>query len=166
MTDQRLPEYRVGLGFDFHAFGEGRNLVLGGVQIPHEQGLAGHSDADVLLHAVIDAMLGAAGLNDIGNLFPDSDARYKDISSLLLLEEVEGLVHEQGFRVSNVDVVVVAEEPRLNPFVETMKSNLCNRLKLKAAEVGIKATTMEGKGVVGRREGIAAQAVVLLRRVA
>jgi 2-C-methyl-D-erythritol 2,4-cyclodiphosphate synthase len=156
---------RVGSGFDFHAFAEGRKLLLGGVQIPHERGLLGHSDADALLHAVCDALLGAAGLPDIGSYFPDSDARYKDIPSLLLLEKTYRLVRGKGFAVGNIDVTVLAEEPRIRPFVEAMKANLSRVLYIQPEDVGIKATTMEGKGMIGRAEGIAVYAVVLLERV-
>lgn len=156
---------RVGIGYDFHPFGEGRGLFLGGVQIPNERGLVGHSDADALLHAVADALLGAAGLKDIGSYFPDTDPQYSGYSSLLLLEKVFRLVRGKGFLPVNVDVVVIAEEPRLQPYVEAIKGNVARVLHLTAGDVGVKATTMEGKGVVGRREGIAVQAVALIQGV-
>jgi 2-C-methyl-D-erythritol 2,4-cyclodiphosphate synthase len=157
--------FRVGNGFDFHAFAPGRKLFLGGVDIPHERGLAGHSDADALLHAVCDALLGAAGLPDIGSYFPDTDERYRDISSLILLEKTYRLVRGKGFAVGNVDITVIAQAPRIKPFVEAMKANLARALYLKPDEVGLKATTMEGKGAIGRGEGIAVYAVVLLEKV-
>ncbi len=157
--------YRVGLGFDFHPFADGRPLRLGGVTIPHDRGLRGHSDADVLLHALADALLGAAGLKDIGSYFPDTDPRWKDASSLLLLEKVQRLVRGKGYRIANVDLVVLAEEPRIAPHVEAIQAAVGRVLHLDASEVGVKATTMEGCGSVGRKEGIAAQAVALLCRV-
>lgn len=157
--------YRVGLGFDFHPFVEGRPLILGGVEIPHARGLQGHSDADAVLHALADALLGAAGLKDVGSYFPDSDERFREISSLLLLEKVQRLIRGKGFQVANVDMVVIAEEPRIAPHVEAMRSAIGRVLHLDSSLIGIKATTMEQHGVIGRREGIAAQAVVLLRRV-
>ena len=153
---------RVGIGFDFHPFTEGRALILGGVHIPFGKGLEGHSDADALLHAVTDAILGAAGLGDIGTYFPDTDPRFRGISSLTLLEEAGRLVRERGFRVGNVDAVVLAEAPRIRPHVDAMKANLARILGVETGAVGIKATTMEGRGVIGRQEGIAAQAVALL----
>ncbi len=156
--------FRVGLGFDFHPFVEGRPLVLGGVHIPHTMGLKGHSDADALLHALGDALLGAVGLNDIGSYFPDSEPDYENISSLVLLERILALVREQGFEVGNVDMVVVAESPRLAPHVESIRQNLSQALGLDRAAIGIKATTMEACGTIGRGEGIAVQAVALLER--
>ncbi len=156
---------RVGLGYDFHPFQEGRQLFLGGVQIPHPRGLRGHSDADALLHALADALLGAAGLKDIGTYFPDTDPRYAGYSSLLLLEKVFRLVRGKGFEPVNVDIVVIAEEPKLQPHVEAIKANIARVLHLETDDVGVKATTMEGKGAVGRREGIAVQAVVLIQGV-
>jgi len=153
---------RVGSGFDFHPFQEGRRLVLGGVEIPHSRGLEGHSDADALLHAAIDAMLGAAGMSDIGSYFPNTDKQYKDISSLLLLEKAYRLIRGKGFKLVNLDITVIAEEPKIRPHVEAMKANIGRVLYLKPDEIGIKATTMEGKGTVGRGEGVAVQAVVLL----
>jgi 2-C-methyl-D-erythritol 2,4-cyclodiphosphate synthase len=156
---------RIGLGFDFHPFQDDRKLLLGGVEIPHSQGLSGHSDADALLHAVADALLGAAGLSDIGSYFPDDDARYKDCSSLLLLEKVYRLVRGKGFAVGNVDIVVIAEAPRVKPYVGAMKANLSRILHVPTAQIGIKATTMEARGCIGRGEGVAVQAVALLVEV-
>ncbi len=156
--------YRVGLGFDAHPFQEGRKLVLGGVEIPHARGLAGHSDADVLAHALMDALLGACGERDIGERFPDTDPTYRDISSMVLLEEVVGVVYERGFRVVNADCVIVAQEPRLSPHISEMISRLSSLLRVPGEQVGIKATTTEGMGFTGRGEGIAAMATVLLER--
>ena len=157
-------DVRVGTGYDFHSFEEGRPLLLGGVHIVHHQGLSGHSDADALLHAVADALLGAAGLKDLGTYFPDSDGRYQDMSSLLILEKVYRLVRGKGFWVGNVDVTVIAEEPKIQPYVEAMRTNLARTLRLQVEDVSVKATSMEGKGVIGRCEGLAVQAVALLVR--
>lgn len=154
--------FRVGLGFDFHPFARGRRLMLGGVEIPHPQGLQGHSDADALLHAVTDALLGAAGLRDIGAWFPDTDPAYRDISSLTLLEKASELIRNHGFAVVNLDITVLAEAPRILPHAEAMKTNLARVLSLAPERIGLKATTMEGCGMIGRREGIAVQSVVLL----
>ena len=160
--ESRQMDFRVGIGFDFHRFGPDRPLLLGGVVIPHQQGLEGHSDADVILHALSDAILGAAGLPDIGSHFPDDDPEYKDLSSIVLLEEVYGMVQNQGLRVSNLDITLIAEEPRLNPHIDPIKANLARVLHLQRSRIGVKATTMEQSGPIGRAEGIAAQAVVLL----
>ena len=160
--ESRQMDFRVGIGFDFHRFGPGRTLLLGGVTITHERGLEGHSDADVILHALSDAILGAAGLPDIGSRFPDHDPEYKDVSSLVLLEEVYGMVQNQGLRVSNLDITLIAEEPALSPHIATIKANLARVLRLQRSRIGVKATTMEQSGTIGRAEGIAAQAVVLL----
>ncbi len=162
MSSEMKSDFRVGTGYDFHSFEEGGTLVLGGVVIPHDRGLKGHSDADALLHAVMDALLGAAGLKDIGSYFPDTDPQYREISSLLLLEKVYRLVRGKGFSGGNIDLTVIAEEPRIQPHVEAMKANLARSLHLEADQIGIKATTMEGKGPIGRREGLAVQAVALL----
>lgn len=153
---------RIGLGFDAHAFAEGRKLVLGGVEVPHRRGLAGHSDADALVHALMDAMLGACGERDIGEHFPDTDPAYKGISSLVLLEEVAGLLHEKVFEVVNADCVIVAQEPRLSPYLEDMRDNIAKTIRIVSERVAVKATTTEGMGFTGRGEGIAAMAVVLL----
>ena len=156
---QGVPDFRVGIGFDAHPLVSGRRLVLGGVHVPHERGLAGHSDGDVLVHAIMDALLGAAGLGDKGVLFPSGDARYKDVSSLLLLSAVRDLVHSGGWRISNVDATMLAQKPRLGPFVDAMREQTASALSIAAPRVGIKATTTDYLGFVGREEGIAACAV-------
>ncbi len=153
---------RIGQGFDAHAFVEGRRLVLGGVTIPHARGLAGHSDADVLLHAVCDALLGAAALGDIGRHFPDSDAQYKDADSRVLLRAVAAKLAARGLRAANVDATVVAQAPRLAPHVAQMVANIAADLGLARDRVNVKATTTERLGFAGREEGIAALAVALV----
>ena len=156
---------RIGIGYDQHAFVEGRRLVLGGVLVPHPRGLRGHSDADVLTHAVIDALLGAAALGTIGEHFPDSDPRFAGVSSLALLDETMRLVSEAGYRVVNVDSVITAQEPRLQPYLGKMARTLAERLGVASSNVGVKATSPEALGALGRREGIAAQAVALLEAI-
>ena len=156
---------RVGIGYDLHGLVEGRPLVLGGVEIPYPRGLRGHSDADVLTHAVIDALLGAAALGTIGQHFPDTDPRLAGVSSLELLDETVRLVAEAGYRVVNVDSVITAQEPRLQPHLGTMAQTLAGRLGVDASRVGVKATSPEGLGALGSREGIAAQAVVLIQPI-
>lgn len=153
---------RIGIGLDAHAFAEGRKLIIGGVEIAHERGLAGHSDADVLLHAICDALLGAAALGDIGRHFPDTDARYKGVDSRGLLREVATLVRISGYAVSNVDAVIVAQAPRMAPHITTMCANIAADLAIGIDQVNVKATTTEHLGFTGRREGVAAQAVCLL----
>lgn len=153
---------RVGQGFDVHALVSGRKLVLGGVHIPHPMGLAGHSDADVLLHAICDACLGAAGLGDIGHHFPDSDQQYKDIDSRVLLRKVQTSIGETGWQVANVDATVIAQTPRLTPYLPAMQENIAQDLKIPVGQINVKATTTERLGFAGREEGIAASAVVLL----
>jgi 2-C-methyl-D-erythritol 2,4-cyclodiphosphate synthase len=153
---------RIGQGFDAHALVAGRKLVIGGVEIPSEQGLAGHSDADVLIHAVCDALLGAAGLGDIGSHFPDTDARYKDISSRKLLTKVRELLHDRGLSVVNVDATVIAQAPKLAPHISAMRANLASDLGVAREAVNVKAKTTEKLGFVGRGEGIAAEAIALL----
>lgn len=153
---------RIGHGFDVHAFVEGRKLILGGVEIPYEKGLLGHSDADVLTHALMDAMLGAAGLGDIGKLFPDTDEKYKGISSLVLLEEVKAEIERRGYRLANVDITVICQKPRLRPYIDEMILKLVQVLAEAEDTVNIKATTTEKLGFTGRGEGIAAEAVCLL----
>lgn len=155
---------RIGHGFDVHPLVAGRTLILGGVRIAHHKGLAGHSDADVLIHAVCDACLGAAALGDIGRHFPDGDVRYKDCDSRVLLTAVRALIAEGGWQVENLDVTVVAEAPHLAPHVPAMAENLASDLGVSIGQVNIKATTSERLGHLGREEGIAAHAVVLLRR--
>jgi 2-C-methyl-D-erythritol 2,4-cyclodiphosphate synthase len=153
---------RVGHGFDVHAFAAGRRLVVGGVEIPHEKGLAGHSDADVLLHAICDALLGAAALGDIGRHFPDTDARHKDRDSRELLREVVRLVKGRGLRIVNVDATIVAQAPRMAPHVARMVANIAADCGLRPEDVNVKATTTEKLGFTGRGEGIAAEAVCLV----
>ncbi|HUF54768.1 MAG TPA: 2-C-methyl-D-erythritol 2,4-cyclodiphosphate synthase [Dehalococcoidia bacterium] len=154
---------RVGIGYDIHRFAERRRLVLGGVLIEGEQGLAGHSDADVVLHAVIDALLGAAGRADIGTHFPDSDEQYHNAPSTELLERVLEMVRDDGYEPGNVDVTIIAEAPRLAPYVPEMRAHIANTMGVLQGHVSIKATTNEGIGAIGRGEGIAAMAVALLR---
>jgi 2-C-methyl-D-erythritol 2,4-cyclodiphosphate synthase len=161
-----MDEIRIGMGIDFHRLAEGRALILGGVSVPYSRGLAGHSDADVVVHALCDALLGAAGLGDIGLHFPDSDARYKDISSLLLLDRVVALLTNAGYRPKNVDCVVIAQEPRLAPYFPAMRETLAPRLCLAPTAIGLKATKSEGMGAIGRGEGIGATAVCLIQRAA
>jgi len=153
---------RIGQGFDVHQLVAGRRLVIGGVEIAHDKGLLGHSDADVLLHAICDALLGAAALGDIGKHFPDSDARYKGIDSRELLRHVQRLVADRGWRVGNVDATIIAQAPRMAPHIARMVANIASDLGVEAARVNVKATTTEELGFAGRGEGIAAQAVCLL----
>ncbi|MCX6096232.1 MAG: 2-C-methyl-D-erythritol 2,4-cyclodiphosphate synthase [Candidatus Bipolaricaulota bacterium] len=159
-----MTEARVGLGIDFHRFAAGRPLVLGGVTVPHSKGLLGHSDADALIHALCDSLLGAAGESDIGVHFPDSDSETLGISSLTLLAAVMERIHRSGWHVVNVDCVVVAEEPKLAPHVAAMRETLGPVLGVGADRIGLKATTSEGMGALGRREGIGALAVSLIER--
>jgi len=153
---------RIGQGFDTHALVGGRELVIGGVRIPYEKGLAGHSDADVLIHAVCDALLGAAGLGDIGAHFPDTDARYKGIDSRKLLREVAQLLRQRKLRVANVDATIIAQAPKMAPHIAAMRANLASDLGIAPDAVNVKAKTTEQLGFVGRGEGIAAEAVALL----
>ena len=150
---------QVGTGYDVHRLEKGRKLVMGGVDIPFEKGLLGHSDADVLLHAICDALLGAAGLGDIGKHFPDADQRYKGISSLKLLGEVRSLLEQKGFRVNNIDSTIVAERPRMAPHIPAMIGNIAEAVRVNVSAVNVKATTTEGLGFAGKGEGIAAYAV-------
>lgn len=153
---------RIGNGYDIHQLCEGRPLILGGVKIEHELGLLGHSDADVLTHAIMDAMLGALSLGDIGHYFPPTDPKWKGADSLVLLSQVNQLIQTQGWRIGNIDSVVVAERPKLKPHIKTMRDRLANVLALQPDQIGIKATTNEKLGPVGREEGISAYAVALL----
>ena len=155
---------RVGVGYDVHPLVSGRRLVLGGVEIPFEKGLDGHSDADVLVHAIIDALLGATGLGDIGVHFPSSDPRYKDISSVLLLRQVVSLLGVEGWLVCNVDASIVAERPRLTPFIAEMRRIISEALGIDVGQVGVKSTTSKGLGFLGEGEGIAVHAVALVER--
>jgi len=152
----------IGQGFDVHAFADGRRLILGGVHVPHPRGLAGHSDADVLCHAIADALLGAAGLGDIGRHFPDTDPSFKDADSLNLLTQVGGQVAGLGWNVINIDATVIAQAPRLADYIDGMRSNIAAALQLDISRVNVKATTTETLGFTGRGEGIAAMAVTLL----
>lgn len=156
---------RIGQGFDVHALVAGRKLIIGGVEIPYHLGLLGHSDADVLLHAICDALLGAAALGDIGRHFPDSDARYKGIDSRALLRHVVALIVEQGYRVANLDATIIAQAPKMAPHIPVMAANIAADLGVERAAVNVKATTTEQLGFTGRGEGIAAQAICLLERV-
>ena len=156
---------RIGHGYDVHRLTEGRRLILGGVEVPYEKGLLGHSDADVLTHAVMDALLGAAALGDIGKLFPDTDAAYAGISSILLLERVAERLREAGYAVVNLDATVLAQAPKLTPYHERMRENLARALSLDASRVSVKATTEEGLGFTGEGLGIAAHAVALLEKI-
>ncbi len=156
---------RIGHGFDVHAFGEGRRCVIGGVDVPSERGLVGHSDADVLAHALADALLGAARLGDIGQLFPDTDPAFEGADSLVLLSRVTDLVRREGFRIVDCDCTVAAQAPKLAPHRDAMRANLARALGVGVESVGVKATTTERLGFVGREEGVAAWAVALLERV-
>jgi 2-C-methyl-D-erythritol 2,4-cyclodiphosphate synthase len=153
---------RIGFGFDVHPLAQGRKFILGGVEIPHEVGLLGHSDADVLLHAICDSLLGAMGERDIGHHFPNSDPLYKGISSLRLLEETVGIMHRRAFILGNLDSTVVAEEPRLAPYIPRMVENIATRMTAVPGQISIKATTSEGLGFVGGKKGVVAYAVALL----
>jgi 2-C-methyl-D-erythritol 2,4-cyclodiphosphate synthase len=155
---------RVGVGYDVHPLMSGRRLVLGGVEIPFDKGLDGHSDADVLVHAIIDALLGATGLGDIGVHFPSSDLRYRDISSILLLRQVVALLRAEGWLVCNVDASIVAEEPRLTPFISEMRRIISEVLGIDVEQVGVKSTTSKGLGFLGQGEGIAVHAVALVEK--
>jgi len=156
---------RVGIGYDAHQLTTGRPFILGGVEIPFEKGLKGWSDADVVVHAIMDALLGAAALGDIGNHFPPNNPTYKDISSITLLNRVGGLLKTQGWRISNVDATIIAERPLLQPYISQMKQNISRALSIDESQVGIKATTNEGMGFIGREEGIAAYAVILIGKL-
>ena len=156
---------RIGIGYDVHRLVEGRDLIMGGVKIPHEKGLLGHSDADVLTHALMDAILGALGQGDIGKHFPDTDPAYKGISSIKLLEEVVGKMRAAGYQIGNADVVVIAQRPKLGPHFSAMKEILCQALSCNADRLNLKATTEEKLGFTGREEGIAAEAVCLLESI-
>ncbi len=154
---------RVGIGFDVHAYATERKLILGGVEINHDKGLEGHSDADVLVHAVMDAILGACGIGDIGIHFPDTDMKYKDISSLALLGEVRKKMEDEGFGIENIDTILILQEPKVFKYFESMRDNIANTLKIDISQINLKATTTEHLGFCGRGEGVAAQAVALLK---
>ena len=154
--------FRIGHGYDVHRLVEGRALILGGVAIPHSVGLLGHSDADVLLHAIADAMLGAAALGDIGLLFPDNDPAYEGADSLMLLGQVADMICEAGYSVANVDATILAQAPKLRPYIPVMRQNIARAMKIDPGQVSVKATTEEGLGFTGTGEGIAAHAIILL----
>lgn len=153
---------KIGIGYDVHRLKEGRDLILGGVKIPYPFGLDGHSDADVLVHAVMDAILGALALGDIGKLFPDTDPAYLGVSSMVLLKEVAGLMDQKGYRIGNVDALLIAQKPKIAPYTEEMRRNIAAALGTDTACINVKATTEEKLGFTGREEGMAAQAVCLL----
>ena len=153
---------RIGMGYDVHRLTEGRKLIMGGVEIPHEKGLLGHSDADVLLHAIMDALLGAAALGDIGKHFPDTDEQYKGISSVRLLKKVGELLEEQCFLIENIDATIIAQAPKMRPYIDTMRENIADALGIELSQINVKATTEEGLGFTGNKEGISAQAICML----
>ena len=154
---------RIGLGYDVHKLVEGRKLIIGGVLIPYEKGLLGHSDADVLLHAISDALLGAASLGDIGLIFPDSDEKYKDANSLDLLKEVVKRVNEKGYEIENIDSIIVAQQPKMRCYIDEMRRNISSACNIDFDAVNVKATTEEGLGFTGLKEGISSKAIVLLK---
>lgn len=156
---------RVGIGYDVHRLTEGRELILGGVKIPYKIGLLGHSDADVLVHAVMDALLGAAALGDIGKHFPDTDPKYEGISSISLLEHVAELLEEHQYVIENIDATIIAQRPKMLPYIESMRKNIAAALKISVDQVSIKATTEEGLGFTGMEEGISSQAICLLEKI-
>jgi len=153
---------RIGIGYDVHRLVPQRRLIIGGVEIPYEKGLLGHSDADVLCHAVGDAILGAAALGDLGRHFPDSDSQYKDISSLIILDKIVQLLQKQHYKIINIDAIIIAEKPKMAPYIEQMRRNIANVLKTAVENISIKATTTEGLGFEGIGAGIAAEAIVLI----
>ncbi|PHV71931.1 2-C-methyl-D-erythritol 2,4-cyclodiphosphate synthase [Sporanaerobium hydrogeniformans] len=155
---------RIGMGYDVHRLAEDRKLIMGGVEIPHEKGLLGHSDADVVVHAIMDALLGAIAAGDIGKHFPDTDEKYKGISSVLLLEHVGYLLEEKKVVINNIDATIIAQCPKMAPYIDTMRENIAKALKITKEQVNIKATTEEGLGFTGREEGIASQAIVLVEQ--
>ena len=153
---------RIGMGYDVHKLVEDRELIMGGVTIPYEKGLLGHSDADVLLHAIMDALLGAAALGDIGKHFPDSDPAYKGISSVLLLQKVGELLEEKGFLIENIDATIIAQAPKMRPYIDTMRENIAKALGIDIMQINVKATTEEGLGFTGAGQGISSQAICML----
>lgn len=162
MRDSHQPPFRIGQGFDVHAFAEGRRLILGGVEVPHERGLAGHSDADVLTHAICDALLGALALGDIGTHFPDTDVAYKDVDSQKLLGRAVELIRERGWEIANIDGTIIAQAPKMSTHIPAMRERLATTLGLPVDRISVKATTTEHLGFAGRGEGIAALASALL----
>ena len=156
---------RVGLGYDVHKLVEGRKLIIGGVNVPHEKGLLGHSDADVLIHAVMDSILGALALGDIGKHFPDTDEKYKDADSMKLLKCVNNLINEKGYEINNIDSIIIAQSPKMAPHIQNMRENIAKALNTSIENINVKATTEEGLGFTGAKEGIAAQSICLLVKV-
>lgn len=153
---------RIGMGYDVHRLTEGRKCIIGGVEIPYDRGLLGHSDADVLLHAIMDALLGAAALGDIGKHFPDTDSAYKDADSLRLLERVGELLEQEAFLIENIDATIIAQAPKMRPHIDRMRENIARALRIDVSQVNVKATTEEGLGFTGKGEGISAQAICML----
>ena len=153
---------RIGMGYDVHKLVEGRDLIIGGVKIPYEKGLLGHSDADVLLHAIMDAILGAAALGDIGKHFPDTDPKYKGADSIMLLKEVADLIDKEHYVIENIDATIIAQAPKMRPFIDEMRINIAQALRISLSQVNVKATTEEGLGFTGSGEGISSQAICLL----
>ena len=164
ITGGNFNDMRIGMGYDVHKLVEGRPLILGGVEIPHTLGLLGHSDADVLVHAIMDALLGAAALGDIGKHFPDTDPQYKGISSMKLLEHVRLLLEKNGYVVENIDATVIAQKPKLRPYIAQMEENIAKTLGIVKEQINIKATTEEGLGFTGKKEGISAQAICCISK--
>ena len=156
---------RIGMGYDVHKLVEGRDLIMGGVNIPHTLGLLGHSDADVLLHAIMDAVLGAAGLGDIGKHFPDTDPAYKGISSIKLMEHVAALIAEKGYVVENIDATIIAQKPKMRPHIPQMEENIAKAMGISVEQINVKATTEEGLGFTGTEQGISSQAICLLTTI-
>lgn len=156
---------RIGLGYDVHKLVEGRPLIIGGVNIPYEKGLLGHSDADVLIHAIMDAMLGALALGDIGKHFPDTDEKYKGADSMKLLECVNDLINEKGYKINNIDSIIIAQSPKMAPHIEQMRKNIANVLNTEIDNISVKATTEEGLGFTGTKQGISAQSICLMNKI-
>ena len=157
---------RIGMGYDVHRLAENRKMIIGGVEIPYEKGLLGHSDADVLLHAIMDALLGAAALGDIGKHFPDTDPAYEGISSMKLLEKVGQLLEDNRYVIENIDATIIAQKPKMRPYIDTMRENIAEALGIELSQVNVKATTEEGLGFTGAMEGISSQAICMLQRPA
>lgn len=155
---------RIGLGYDVHKLVEGRPLIIGGVNVPHEKGLLGHSDADVLIHAIMDGMLGALALGDIGKHFPDTDEKYKGANSMKLLEYVNHLINEKGYEINNIDSIIVAQSPKMAPYIEQMRRNIATVLNTDIDNISVKATTEEGLGFTGEKQGISSQSICLLNK--
>jgi len=153
---------RIGIGYDVHKLVENRKLIIGGVTIPHEKGLDGHSDADVLVHAIMDSLLGALAMGDIGKFFPDTDMKYKDVDSMLLLKEVASFIDDKGYKIGNIDSVIIAQQPKMAPFIDSMRVRIAQVLEIDVEQVGVKATTTEHLGFEGRKEGISSSSVAIL----